>query len=432
MTATPIPSSHRLADARARDAADPAPMRSRFELPGAHAGRAYDHVAYFAGNSRGLLPRASRGAVEEVMTSWSQHAVGGHFSGSRVWSTMVEALSEPMAELVGAHSDEVVVMNTLTINLHMLMSAFYRPSGPRTKIVIEAGAFPSDDYAVASQAQHHGLDPDDVIIRLTPRPGEALLRTEDVLATLRAGGDTVALVLIGGINFRTGQLFDIPAITEEAHRLGAYVLWDLAHAAGNVPLSLHKWNVDAAAWCTYKYMNSGPGAIGAAFIHRKHVDRSDLVRLSGWWGNASATRFEMTQEIQRGAGALGWQASNPPILSLAPIRTSLDIFTEAGGMAVLRERSLRLTGYLEGLLDGLSRTHQLSQLTPRTTADRGAQLSVLVDDARLRTEQLIEEHDVIPDERPPNIIRFAPIPLYSSYEDCWRAAVALEAVVPLR
>ena len=426
------PMNDLLADAVARDLADPAPMRDRFELPRAHPGRAYDHAAYFAGHSLGLLPHASRVAVDEVMTSWSERAVSGHFSGNRVWSTMVESLSEPMAALVGAHTDEVVVMNTLTVNLHMLMAAFYRPSGSRNRIVIEAGAFPSDDYAVASQAYLHGLDPNDVIIRLTPRPGEDLLRTEDVLDTLRAADDTIALVLIGGINFRTGQLFDIPAITDEAHRIGAYVLWDLAHAAGNVPLALHDWDVDAAAWCTYKYVNSGPGAVGAAFIHRKHVNRPDLVILSGWWGNASATRFEMTQDIQRGDGALGWQASNPPILSLAPIGTSLAIFTEAGGMAVLRERSVRLTGYLEGLLDRLTVTHRLSQLTPRTTADRGAQLSVLVDDARERSEQLIDDFDVVPDERPPNVIRFAPIPLYSSYEDCWRAAAALEAVVPLR
>jgi kynureninase len=413
------------------DASDPAPYRDLFVFPEAVApDTGYESAAYFAGNSLGLLPRSAKHAVAEVFDSWSHRAVAGHFTGEHPWSQMAEKLAEPMARIVGAHSSEVVVMNTLTINLHVLMAAFYRPAESRTKIVIEAGAFPSDDYAVVSQARLHGLDPEATVVRLSPRPGEHLLRTDDIIATLDELGDTVAVVLLPGINFRTGQWLDIPAITAATQRNGAYALWDLAHAAGNVPLAMHDWNVDAAAWCTYKYLNSGPGAIGGAFIHQRHVNRTDLVRLTGWWGNDPRTRFAMTQDIDLAVDGGGWQISNPPILSLVPIRSSLEVFDAAGGMEHLRARSLRLTAYLESLIDGLTATHQLSIVTPRNPAERGAQLSLLIENAVHVTEQLISEFDVVPDERPPNIVRFAPIPLYSSYEDCWRAANALAAVVP--
>ena len=345
---------------------------------------------------------------------------------------MAEKLAGPMARIIGAHSSEVVVMNTLTINLHVLMAAFYSPSGSRTKIVIEAGAFPSDDYAVVSQARLHGLDPGETVVRLAPRPGEHLLRTDDIVARLDELGDSVAVVLLPGVNFRTGQWLDIPTITAVTQRNGAYALWDLAHAAGNVPLEMHDWNVDAAAWCTYKYLNSGPGAIGGAFIHERHVNRTDLVRLTGWWSNDPGTRFAMTQDIDLAVDGAGWQISNPPILSLVPIRSSLEIFDAAGGMTALRARSQRLTAYLESLVDTLATSHQLSIVTPRNPAERGAQLSLLIDNAVHVTEQLISGFDVVPDERPPNIVRFAPIPLYNSYEDCWRAANALAAVVPTR
>jgi len=426
-----LPASAQGADAL--DASDQASCRDAFVFPVTTAVHATDpQVAYFAGNSLGLRPTATTAALDEVLSSWSNRAVAGHFTGEHPWSQMAEKLAEPMARIVGAHSSEVVVMNTLTVNLHILLAAFYRPSGRRTRIVIEAGAFPSDDYAVASQARLHGLDPATTIVRLTPRSGEDLLRTDDIVATLDALGDTVAVALLPGINFRTGQLFDIATLTRAVQRNGAYALWDLAHAAGNVPLALHEWNVDAAAWCTYKYLNSGPGSVAAAFIHDRHVNGTDLVRLTGWWGNNPGTRFAMTQEIDFAPSAAGWQISNPPILAMVPIRSSLELFDAAGGMPVLRERSLRLTAYLESLLERLESTHQLSVVTPRNPAERGAQLSLLIDNAVHVTERLISEFGVVPDERPPNIVRFAPIPLYTSYRDCWRAACALAAVVPLK
>ena len=420
-------------DHLAHDAADPAIFRGSFIFPRAAApATSATSVAYFAGNSLGLLPTTAKHAVAEVFESWASRAVAGHFTGDHPWSRMAENLAEPMARIVGARGNEVVVMNTLTINLHVLLAAFYRPTATRNRIVIEAGAFPSDDYAVASQARLHSLDPSDIIVRLEPRDGEMLLRTDDIVSTLDRLGDSVAVVLLPGINFRTGQWFDIETITAATQRNGAYALWDLAHAAGNVPLELHSWNVDAAAWCTYKYLNAGPGSIGAAFIHERHVNRTDLVRLTGWWGNDPATRFAMTPNIDLADDSGGWQISNPPILSLVPIRSSLEIFDAAGGVGALRERSLRLTAYLERLIDPLTETHRLSIVTPRDPAARGAQLSLLIDDAADITHRLINEFDVVPDERPPNIVRFAPIALYSTYEDCWRAAQALASVVPTR
>lgn len=421
------------AEATALDGSDPAGFRDSFIVPRANVtGTGEAEVAYFAGNSLGLQPKSAVVAINEVLASWATRVVAGHFTGEYPWSQMAEKLADPMARILGAHSNEVIVMNTLTINLHVLLAAFYRPTGTRTKIVIESGAFPSDDYAVASQARLHGLDPNDTIVRVSPRAGEHLLRTEDILRTLSELNDSVAVVLLPGVNFRTGQFLDIPTITAETQRIGAYAIWDLAHAAGNVPLDLHAWNVDAAAWCNYKYLNAGPGAIGGAFIHDRHVNRTDLVRLTGWWGNDPATRFAMAQDVEFADAAPGWQTSNPPILSLVPIRSALEQFDAAGGVSALRKRSIRLTGYFESLVDRLMPTHSLSIITPRSPAERGAQLSLLIDDAVHITERLISEFDVVPDERPPNIVRFAPIPLYSSYRDCWRAACALAAVVPKR
>ncbi len=419
-------------EAVALDASDPAPMRNRFEFPPASDSCPFPTRAYFAGNSLGLLPISARAHLNEVVASWSTRAVEGHFSGESPWTHLSESLSAPMARIVGAQANETIVANTLTVNVHLLLLAFYRPTGARTILLTEDGPFPSDGYAAASQARLHGLDPHAHVAKLQPPPGELLLRTEDIVATIATLGDTLACVLLPGVAFRTGQLLDIKAITAAAHAVGANVVWDLAHAAGNVSLSLHDWNVDGAAWCTYKYLNAGPGAVGAMFVHERHVDRTDLVRLDGWWGNAPTTRFEMTDEIDRGVGAIGWQISNPPILAVAPIASSLAIFDEAGGMTVLRERSKRLTAYLERVLTEVAKEHQLGIITSDDPEGRGAQLSILVTDAKAVTDRLIAEHDVLPDERPPSIIRFAPTPLYSSYEDCWRAGVALAAVVPVR
>ena len=419
-------------DATALDAADPAPMRNRFEIPAAHNSTEFTTRAYFAGNSLGLLPRATRGVIDEVMNSWSTRAVEGHFTGDHPWTNLTETLSEPMARIVGALPHETIVANTLTVNVHLLLLAFYRPTGERTVLLTEHGPFPSDGYAAASHARMHGLDPHKHVAKCAPRTGEHLLRTDDIVATINELGDTLGCLLLPGVAFRTGQLLDVPTITAAARGVGANVIWDMAHAAGNVPMKLHDWDVDGAAWCTYKYLNAGPGAAGAMFVHERHVDRVDLVRLDGWWGNAAGTRFAMTDDIDRGAGALGWQISNPPILAVAPISSSLALFDEAGGMHTLRERSLRLTAYLERALTEVAKERELEIITSANPHERGAQLSVLVHDAKLVTDALIEHHDVLPDERPPSIVRFAPIPLYSSYEDCWRAAAALAAVLPNR
>lgn len=414
------------------DVSDPAPMRDRFEFPRAQQPSEFLTRAYFAGNSLGLLPRSTRAVLIEVVDSWSSRAVEGHFTGNHAWTGLTEKLSAPMARIVGAQPNETIVANTLTVNIHLLLLAFYRPTGSRTILLTEEGPFPSDGYAAASHARMHGLDPQEHVVEIGARTGEHLLRTDDLVATITSLGERLACILLPGIAFRTGQLLDVPAISAAAHAVGANVIWDMAHAAGNVPLHLHDWNVDGAAWCTYKYLNSGPGAAGAMFIHERHVDRTDLVRLDGWWGNAAETRFAMTDDIDRGAGALGWQISNPPILSVAPIESSLELFDAAGGMEVLRERSLRLTAYLERAFLDVGREFELEIITSKRPEQRGAQLSVLVHDAKLVADQLIDHHDVLPDERPPNIVRFAPTPLYSTYEDCWRAAAALASVLPHR
>ena len=420
------------AEAELLDVTDPAPMADRFEFPPARViGSPFATRAYFAGNSLGLMPKATRSALDHVVESWSVNAVEGHFAGDRPWTAQAEVLVAPLARIVGAHGREVIAANTLTVNVHLLLLAFYRPHGTRTVLLTEEGPFPSDGYAAASHARMHGLDPTTAVVKLTP-DAAGLFSTDETIATIERLGDSLSCILLPGIAFRTGQFLDIPRITKAAHGVGANVVWDLAHAAGNVPLSLHDWEVDAAAWCTYKYMNAGPGAVGAMFVHERHVDRSDLVRWDGWWGNAPDTRFAMTADIDRGAGALGWQMSNPPILAMVPIESSLAIFDEAGGMSILRERSLRLTGFLERLFDAVGANHQMSILTPTDTAQRGAQLSILVNDAKSVTEQLIDRHDVLPDERPPNIIRFAPTPLYTSYQECWRAGAALVAVLAQR
>jgi kynureninase len=313
-------------------------------------------------------------------------------------------------------------MNSLTVNLHLLLVSFYRPAGRRTRIVIEDSAFPSDSYAVRSQVRFHGLDPADAVVRLTPRPGEDTLRTEDLVFD-----DTVALVLLGGVNYLTGQLMDMPAITAAGHAAGAVVGWDLAHAAGNVPLALHDWDVDFAAWCSYKYLNSGPGALAGAFVHTRHHGTA-LPRFEGWWSTEETTRFEMAPESRPPATVEAWQVSNPPIFSMGPVRTSLEIFDKVG-MPALRERSIRLTGYLESLLPSVA----LQIVTPRDPAQRGAQLSVRVPDgAGELSRRLRDSYGVIADAREPDVIRLAPVPLYSSYHDCWRAAAALSELYPVR
>nr|MDT0662300.1 kynureninase [Micromonospora sp. DSM 115978] len=391
------------------DAADPG-HRHLFHTP---------PVAYLAGNSLGLQPRATRDELLADLDAWARLGVEGHLEAERPWLPYHELLTGPAARLVGALPTEAVVMNSLTVNLHLLMVSFYRPAGTRDQIVIEESAFPSDSYAVRSQARFHGRDPDTTVVR-----------TDDPLGYLERAGDRVALLLLGGVNYLTGELLDIPGITRVGRAAGAIVGWDLAHAAGNVPLALHDWDVDFAAWCSYKYLNSGPGALAGAFVHERHLADPRINRFEGWWSTDPATRFEMAPVARPLPTADAWQVSNPPIFAMGPVRTSLEIFDRIG-MPALRARSQRLTGYLAGLLGEVVADRPLTVLTPADPARRGCQLSVRIDrgGAAGLTKRLRHEYGVIADAREPDVIRFAPVPLYSTYHDCWRAATALAALV---
>ena len=337
-----------------------------------------------------------------------------------------ELLRAPAARLVGARPAEVVAMNSLTVNLHLLMASFYRPTPERRVILVEDTAFPSDSYAVRSQAAWHGLDPDETVVRVSAPDGRL---GSAVIDHLRARGDRVALVLLGAVNYYSGELLDLPAITAAGHEAGAIVAFDLAHAAGNVPMDLHDWGVDWAAWCTYKYLNSAPGAVAGAFVHERHLGDPGRPRLHGWWSTDPAVRFRMRAEVDEQNTADAWSLSNPPILALAPVLLSLEMFDRVG-LPALRERSVRLTAYLEGLLDRLN-PERAHVITPRDPARRGAQLSlrclgIPADDLE---ERLRHEHGVIADARQPDVIRLAPVPMYSTYHDCWRAYEALETIL---
>lgn len=387
-------------------------------------------IAYMAGNSLGLQPKIVRERLEQELDDWAQFGVEGHVEATRPWVGYHELLREPAARLVGALPHEVVMMNTLTVNLHLMMISFYRPTAKRHLIVIENTAFPSDSYAVRSQAALHGFDPDEAVIRLTPRQGEFTLRTEDIVSTLRELGERVALVLLGGVNYYTGELIDIEEITAAGHQQGAIVAIDLAHAAGNVPLKLHEWGVDWAAWCTYKYMNSGPGASAGAFVHERHLGDATIPKLHGWWSTNPETRFQMGPVVDEPHSADSWAMSNPPILAMAPVLASLEMFDEVG-IDTLREKSVRLTAYLESLLDIVSEGRPMRVITPRDPQRRGAQLSVQFDDIDVSalTHRLRGECGVIADARQPDVIRFAPIPFYSTFHDCWRVADALSQLL---
>ena len=414
--------------ARMRDAeqggVNAASRRDEFLIPPAVGGR-YEQLAYFAGNSLGLQARGVRDDVNEELSRWGSVAVDGYFTGDRPWATYPDALSASMARLVGANADEVFVMNALTVNLHLMLVSFYRPTKTRYKIVIEDHAFPSDSYAVRSHVAMHGFDPDDAVLRLAPRDGESTLRTEDVIEALELHADSIATLLLSGVSYLTGELMDIDAITRIGHEIGATVGWDLAHAAGNIPMHLHDWDVDFAVWCTYKYLNGGPGSIGAAFVHERFLNDASLPRLEGWFGNEISTQFEMRKEIDAPTSARAWAMSTPPVLALAPLRASLALFDEVGLLA-LRERSLALSDYLLQLLDVIVERGAISIVTPRDDAHRGTQISVRVkvDPVEL-THALHKRHGVLPDDRRPDILRFAPVALYCTFHDCWRAADAL-------
>ena len=371
---------------------------------------------YFTGNSLGLMPIKAREYVEQELDDWSRLAVEGHVHARNPWLPYHEFLTEPMARVVGAQPGETIVMNALTVNLHLMLVSFYRPSPERYKVVIEKGAFPSDQYAVISQIKFHGLDPGAALVELTPREGESTLRTEDILDLIEREGDSIALIMLGAVNYYTGQAFEIKAITDAGHAKGCVVGFDCAHAAGNLELRLHDWDVDFAVWCSYKYLNGGPGAVAGAFVHERHSSSFDLPRFAGWWGNNKQTRFLMGPDFDCLPGAEGWQLSNPPILQMAALRASLEIFDEAT-MPALRARSERLTAYLESLIDGID-DPRVSIVTPREPAQRGCQLSIRVGDKSIH--QKLAERGVFADWREPDVIRVAPVPLYKSFEDLSR------------
>ncbi|MFZ1221456.1 MAG: kynureninase [Chthoniobacterales bacterium] len=412
--------------ARELDAADPLGVfREKFHLP---LGKNGEPLIYFAGNSLGLMPKSARNVVEQELEDWAQRGVDAHLDAATPWYSSHESLREPMARIVGAKPVEVICMNSLTVNLHLMMATFFRPTKSRFKVLMEEPAFPSDTYAIKTQLRHHGLDSEDALLLARPREGEATVRTEDIVELIEKNADSLAVVLIGAVNFFTGQFFDIPSITAAAQKHGIAVGVDFAHAAGNVPLSLHDWNVDFAVWCSYKYLNAGPGAIAGAFVHERHATNTELPRLAGWFGNDPKTRFRMQLEPEfvPVPSADGWQISNPPIFSMAPLRASLAVFDEAGGMGPLREKSKRITGYLEFLL-GRAGSDRFTVITPRSPEARGCQLSILAHQNPKELHQELEAAGVKADFREPNVIRAAPAPLYNSFHDVWRFAQIMSA-----
>ncbi len=411
--------------ARQLDEQDPLKnFRNKFYIPKAPNGK---EAIYFCGNSLGLQPKTVRDYIEQELKDWAELGVEGHFKARTPWMPYHEYLTEQMAEVVGAIPLEVVVMNSLTVNLHLLMVSFYRPTSKRYKIVIEKGAFPSDQYAVKSQIKFHGLNVADALIELSPREGEFCLRTEDIEKTLLENAESVALILLGGVNYYTGQAFNLREITKIGHEIGAVVAFDLAHAAGNLELKLHEWGVDFAVWCCYKYLNAGPGAVGAAFVHERHAREFELPRFAGWWGHNKATRFLMPPEFEPIAGAEGWQLSNPPIFQMAALRASLEIFHQAS-MKALRQKSIMLTGYLEFLLNQLI-GERLEIITPSNPDERGCQLSLRVSSKNRRILEDLITNGVTVDWREPDVIRVAPVPLYNTFSEVLEFSQILKRVV---
>ncbi len=411
----------READALARDQADPlSRFRDRFLLPEGPDGAP---AVYLAGQSLGLQPRTVRAAIEAELDAWERLGIDGHFAPGRPWFTFDDPLREPMARIVGARRSEVAILNSLTVNIHLLLASFFRPVGRRRRILTDAPLFPSDRHALTSHLAQRGLDPATDLIAVGPRTGESTVRTSDLEAAIAEGAEDLALVFLDGVNFATGQLQEIERLTHAGHAAGAIVGWDLAHAAGNVELSLHNWDVDVAAWCTYKYLNGGPGSVGAIFVHDRHGQDPSVPRLAGWWGMDPKHRFDMEGAFVPDDGAAGWKASNPPILALAPMAASLAIFEEVG-MPALRTRSVALTGYLSSLLDELP----VEVITPRDPAARGSQLSLRFAGAESVLAALAAR-GVVADVRAPDIIRVAPVPLYNTYHDAWRFASLLREVI---
>jgi kynureninase len=393
-------------------------FRERFHLP---SGKDGEPLIYFAGNSLGLMPKTARTIVEQELDDWERFGVDAHLAAKTPWYTYHESLRGPIARMVGARPHEVICMNSLTVNLHLMLATFYRPTTRRFKILMEDPAFPSDSYAIRSQIEHHGLNPKKALLLARPLKGEFIVRRETIHDLLEKHGNEIAIVVLGGVNFFTGQLFDIAGITAQAHKYGISVGIDLAHAVGNVPLALHDWNVDFAVWCSYKYLNAGPGAVAGAFVHEKHARNTQLPRLAGWFGNDPNTRFRLHLEPEfiPVPSADGWQISNPPILAMAPLRASLAIFDEAGGMASLRQKSIELTRYLEFLLTQ-SNLSRFTIITPSQENARGSQLSILAQENARGLFDLLQASEVKCDFREPNVIRAAPTALYNTFHEVWR------------
>ncbi|MDP1745229.1 MAG: kynureninase [Bacteroidota bacterium] len=427
--------------AKQQDTIDPLKgYRNKFYFPMMHGREA----VYLTGNSLGLQPKATQDYVLNELEDWATFGVEGHFHARKPWLAYHEQFAEPVAKIVGAKPDEIVVMNQLTVNLHLLMVSFYHPSKERYKILCEAKAFPSDQYALESQVKFHGYDPEDAIIEVAPRKGEYCIRHEDILEAIEKNKNSIALIMIGGVNYYNGQVFDMKAITEAGHKAGAIVGFDLAHAAGNLKLQLHDWNVDFACWCTYKYLNSGPGSVGGVFIHQHNLNKPDTARFAGWWGHDKASRFKMEKGFVPMPTAEAWQMSNAPVLSMAAHRAAVDMFDEVG-MDALVTKAEMLTGYLEFVIDEINKTQEarskkqetneknqdgfLEIITPRDKKQRGCQISIVAHGRGKDLFNKLTEAGVIADWREPNVIRCAPVPLYNSFEDVFRFGEILKSVL---
>ena len=402
--------------AQSQDQQDPLKsFREEFTFPQVNG----QDAIYFCGNSLGLQPKLAREYVNRELDQWANLGVEGHFNGERPWAKYHHLFKKSVAELVGAREDEIVIMNNLTTNLHLLIVSFYWPHGERYKILTEAGSFPSDIYALESQVKHHGYDPEDAILELAPREGEYTLREEDILAAIEQYKDELAMVLFPGIQYYTGQLMPMEIITKEAHRVGATVGFDLAHAAGNVPVELHKWNVDFAVWCTYKYLNSGPGSVGGAFVNERFAQDNEIPRFAGWWGYNESKRFKMESGFEPMYGADGWQLSNTNILGTAAHLASMELFQKAG-IKNLRQKSLELTAYLEFVIKTIDKQNIITIITPENPQERGAQLSLMIkENGRVLFDNLMAA-GVIGDWREPDVIRLAPTPMYNSFMDVYK------------
>lgn len=400
------------------------PYREAFHIPRDNKGNDW---LYFTGNSLGLQPKTTKAVVEQELKDWANLGVEGHFQAKNPWMPYHEYLTESMAKIMGAKSIEIVVMNTLTANLHFLMASFYSPTKKRPKILIESDAFPSDRYAVQTQLEFHGYDPKDCLIEWSPRAGETLLHIEDLESLLEKQGAEIALLLIGGVNYYTGQYLDLKKIAELGHAKGCKVGIDLAHGAGNIQPDLHASGVDFAVWCTYKYLNSGPGSLGGVFVHQRYAHDKNLKRFAGWWSQNKTTRFDMRQALDITPGAEGWQLSNPPILPMAAIKASLDLFNEVG-MEALREKSIQLTGYMEYLINELNNP-DIEIITPKDPNQRGCQLSIRVKNTDKTLHNKLTEKNVITDWREPDVIRCAPVPFYNSFEDVYHMVEILKALL---